>query len=172
MKAKLATVAAATIAVAACGSNNDEPVAPMFEEPVSTPDDIYESEFAPTLSMQEQLTQYAGADRVFFGFDESTLKDEAREVLRAQAEWMNQNPMVSVRVEGNCDERGTREYNLALGARRANAVRDFLVGLGVDPSRVTTISYGKDRPLDPASNELAWATNRNAHTFIVEDTFF
>lgn len=169
MKVKLASVAAATLAAAACSSNNEAPP-PVFDD--TDTQDLGFSEPAVTLSLQEQLTQYAGADRVFFDFDKATLKPEAREVLRAQADWLNQNPGVSLRVEGNCDERGTREYNLALGARRANSVRDFLVGLGVDPSRISTISYGKDRPLDPASNELAWATNRNAHTFVIEDTLF
>jgi peptidoglycan-associated lipoprotein len=73
---------------------------------------------------------------------------------------------VRVRIEGNCDERGTREYNLALGARRANSVRDFLVARGVDPSRIETISYGKEKPIDPGTGEDAWQHNRNGHTAI------
>ncbi len=168
MKVKLASMAAATIA-AACSSTPEAP--PRAFESTPEPEPIFEPAES-TLSMQEQLTQASGADRVFFDFDSFVVKPEAREVLRAHADWLNQNPGISVRIEGNCDERGTREYNLALGARRANAVRDYLVGLGVDPSRVNTISYGKDRPLDPNSNELAWATNRNARTFIMEDTLF
>ena len=87
--------------------------------------------------------------------------------LSEQAAWLQSYSDVKVQIAGNCDERGTREYNLALGARRANAVKDYLVGLGVDPSRITTISYGKERPIDPRSNEEAWALNRNAHTVIV-----
>ncbi len=87
-------------------------------------------------------------------------------MLAAQAAWLNRYGAVQVIIEGNCDERGTREYNLALGARRANSVKDFLVGHGVDPGRIHTISYGKERPIDPGAGEEAWAHDRNAHTAI------
>ena len=85
----------------------------------------------------------------------------------AQASWLNRYGAVEVRIEGNCDERGTREYNLALGDRRANSVGDFLVSHGVNPARINTISYGKERPIDPGESEEAWAHDRNAHTAIV-----
>ncbi len=87
-------------------------------------------------------------------------------MLDKQAQWLARYPQVQVRIEGNCDERGTREYNLALGARRANSVRDFLVSHGVNPARINTISYGKERPIDPGESEEAWAHDRNAHTAI------
>ena len=106
-------------------------------------------------------------DRVFFGYDRFDLTPEARSVLERQAAWLRQYPNVQILVAGNCDERGTREYNLALGARRAAASRDYLVSLGVGTNRVQTVSYGKERPLDPRSNEEAWSVNRNAHTQIV-----
>ncbi len=106
-------------------------------------------------------------DRVFFALDRSDLSGEARQVLERQAAWLQRYPNVQLLVAGNCDERGTREYNLALGARRAAAARDYLVSLGVSASRLQTVSYGKERPLDPRSNEEGWAVNRNAHSQIV-----
>ena len=106
-------------------------------------------------------------DRVFFGYDSFDLTPEARSVLERQAAWLRQYPNVNVLVAGNCDERGTREYNLALGARRAAAARDYLASLGVAQNRMETVSYGKERPLDPRANEESWSVNRNAHTQIV-----
>ncbi|MCF8505036.1 MAG: peptidoglycan-associated lipoprotein Pal [Caulobacter sp.] len=107
-------------------------------------------------------------DFVYFDLDRYDVRSDAMPVLDAQAAWLRQYPNVRVRIEGNCDERGTREYNLALGARRANAVRDYLASRGVASSRITTLSWGKERPVDPGSNEDAWARNRNGHTVIVE----
>ncbi|MDO9222931.1 MAG: peptidoglycan-associated lipoprotein Pal [Caulobacter sp.] len=107
-------------------------------------------------------------DFVYFDLDMYDIRSDAMPVLDAQAAWLRQYPNVKVRIEGNCDERGTREYNLALGARRANAVRDYLASRGVASSRITTLSWGKERPIDPGSNEDAWARNRNGHTVIVE----
>ena len=106
-------------------------------------------------------------DRVYFDFDQYGVRADAQPILAAQATWLNRYPAVQVRIEGNCDERGTREYNLALGARRASSVREFLIAHGVAPSRITTISYGKERPIDPGSGEQAWAHDRNAHSAIV-----
>ena len=105
-------------------------------------------------------------DRVYFDTDQYTVRSDAEPVLSAQAAWLNRYQQVQIRIEGNCDERGTREYNLALGARRANSAREFLVSRGVAPARITTISFGKERPLDPGEGEDAWAKNRNAHTAI------
>jgi len=105
-------------------------------------------------------------DRVFFGFDQYNLTAEARSTLQKQAAWMTANNRVQVVIEGHADERGTREYNLALGERRANAVSDYLATLGVASSRISTVSYGKERPVDPASNEIAWAKNRRGVTVI------
>jgi peptidoglycan-associated lipoprotein len=99
-------------------------------------------------------------DRVFFDFDSFQLRPEARATLEKQAEWLKQHRNVVVSLEGHADERGTREYNLALGERRANAIRDYLVALGISQNRLKTISYGKERPVDPRSADDAWVTNR------------
>ena len=95
-------------------------------------------------------------DRVFFATNESVLTTASRETLRKQATWLRKNPKVNVVLEGHADERGTREYNLALGERRANAAKDYLMTYGVSANRITVISYGKERPVDSGSNPLAW----------------
>ncbi|SEF70812.1 peptidoglycan-associated lipoprotein [Jhaorihella thermophila] len=110
--------------------------------------------------------QQAIGDRVFFAVDQSSLSDEARAVLRAQAEWLMNNPDYNALIEGHADEQGTREYNLALGARRANAVREFLISRGVAGNRITTISYGKERPVEICSDESCYAKNRRAVTVL------
>jgi peptidoglycan-associated lipoprotein len=114
---------------------------------------------------QEDLTQSAG-DRIFFDTDRNTLNPQASATLDRQSSWLQQYPQVNVWVAGNCDERGTEEYNLALGSRRANADRDYLVAHGVQRTRIETISYGKSRPIDPGSTPEAWAQNRNAITSV------
>ncbi len=108
---------------------------------------------------QEDLVVNVG-DRVFFGFDKFNLGDEARATVQRQAAWLKANPTVTVTVEGHADERGTREYNLALGERRATAVKNYLVTLGVSASRVSTISFGKERPVALGHTEAAWSQNR------------
>ncbi len=114
---------------------------------------------------QEDLVVNVG-DRVFFGFDSSDLTAESRAALEKQAAWMKKFGGVRVVLEGHCDERGTREYNLALGERRANAAKDYLVALGINPARVKTISYGKERPAALCHNESAWAQNRRSVTVV------
>jgi len=114
---------------------------------------------------QQDLEASAG-DRVFFAFDRSDISAEAREILTRQADWLRRYPNVSVTIEGHCDERGTREYNLALGERRAQAVKNVLVASGIPASRISTISYGKERPIVVGSNEEAWAQNRVAITTV------
>lgn len=99
-------------------------------------------------------------DRVFFDFDSANVTPQGAETLRKQAAWLKKYPSVTLSVEGHCDERGTREYNLALGERRASAVRDFLVGQGITANRVTTITYGKEKPEVVGSTEWAWSQNR------------
>ena len=105
-------------------------------------------------------------DRVLFDFDSSALSADAKSTLGAQAAFLKQNPAVRITIEGHCDERGTREYNLALGDRRAAAARDYLVAQGIDTARIKTISYGKERPSVIGSNETAWAQNRRAVSVI------
>ena len=103
-------------------------------------------------------------DRVFFATNESILTTKSRDTLRKQAAWLRENPSVNVVLEGHADERGTREYNLALGERRANAAKDYLMTYGVAASRISVISYGKERPVDSGSNPLAWSKNRRSVT--------
>ena len=105
-------------------------------------------------------------DTVFFAFDSSSLSAEAQAALDTQVAWLKKHDDVNVIVQGHCDDRGTREYNLALGERRANAVKQYLVSQGIDESRISTISYGKERPAVLGSNEAAWAQNRRAVTVI------
>ena len=114
---------------------------------------------------QEDLIVNVG-DRVFFGYDSSDLDSDALELLQDQVAWLKQNSNVSVTIEGHCDERGTREYNLALGEKRAQAVKNYLIGLGINPDRVSTISYGKERPAVVGSNDGAWAQNRRSVTIV------
>ncbi len=114
---------------------------------------------------QQDLEASAG-DRVFFAFDRSDISPEARQILTRQADWLRRYPNVTVTIEGHCDERGTREYNLALGERRAQAAKNVLVALGISASRISTISYGKERPAVVGSSEEFYAQNRRAVTVI------
>jgi peptidoglycan-associated lipoprotein len=111
------------------------------------------------LQQQQQLMD----EDIYFDFDQSVIRADAQEILRKKAEFLRQNPATSVVIEGHCDERGTAEYNLALGERRALAAKAFLMNLGISSSRLSTISYGEERPVDPRSNEEAWERNRRAH---------
>ena len=103
-------------------------------------------------------------DRVFFATNKSVLTTAARDTLRKQAAWLRENKNINVTVEGHCDERGTREYNLALGERRANAAKDYLMTYGISGNRIATISYGKERPVNSGSGPLAWSQNRRSVT--------
>jgi len=103
-------------------------------------------------------------DRVFFATNESILTTKSRDTLRKQAAWLRENTNVNVVIEGHADERGTREYNLALGERRANAAKDYLMTYGISADRISVISYGKERPVDPGSNPLSWSKNRRSVT--------
>jgi peptidoglycan-associated lipoprotein len=114
---------------------------------------------------QQDLEASAG-DRVFFAFDRSDISPEARQILTRQADWLRRYPNVTVTIEGHCDERGTREYNLALGERRAQAVKNVLVASGISASRMSTISYGKERPAVVGSSDESYAQNRRAVTVV------
>jgi len=120
---------------------------------------------APIPGSAEDFAVTAGGEpRVFFGYDRYDLSADARNSLRSQADWLNQYGSYTAVVEGHADERGTREYNLALAARRADSVKAFLVSQGVSPSRLTSVSYGKERPIDGRSSEAGWSRNRNGFT--------
>ncbi|MEM8742833.1 MAG: peptidoglycan-associated lipoprotein Pal [Pseudomonadota bacterium] len=135
----------------------------------NTPEETEVTPSETTTQVPENSVQYfttVVGDRVLFGFDSSSIDGIAQDTLRRQAEWLLANPAVTIVIEGHADERGTREYNLALGARRANATLQFLVGQGIDPSRITTVTFGKERPDAVCSNESCWSVNRRAVTVV------
>ena len=162
MRAKMIGWASALFVLAACAVAPPPPPPPPVG-PAGPPGGIGASGIVP--GSQQDLAATAG-DRVFFAFDRSDINAEGQQTLERQAAWLRRYPNVAVRIEGHCDERGTREYNLALGERRANAVRNVLIAAGVSASRISTISYGKERPIVVGSNEEAWAQNRVAITTV------
>ena len=174
---RLTLAALATAAVAACASHPPPPPAPVPPPPQSSdegpPPQGYETPptqsgpVGPLPGTVQDFVVNVG-ELVYFDFNASDIRPDAQPVLAGQAQWLQRYPQVRVRIEGNCDERGTREYNFALGARRADAVRSFLIAHGIAAARITTISYGKERPLDPGHDDQSWARNRNAHTAITE----
>ena len=167
MQFKFLTFIAAAFLLAACSTSSEESGgAAGGGSAATTPTTPSVSSIpGPTPGTQEHLVANVG-DRVFFDFDKSDLQPDARATVEKLAVWLNNYPAVTLVVEGHADERGTREYNLALGERRANAVRDYLVALGVSGNRLSTISYGKERPAVLGSNEESWAQNRRG-VFVV-----
>ncbi|WP_374472259.1 peptidoglycan-associated lipoprotein Pal [Phenylobacterium sp.] len=171
---RLGLVAAATLSVAACSSRpkpSFETTPPAQTQPTgptgpAQPEGVGGQQLGPVPGSTQDFTVNVG-DRVLFDFDRYDIRSDAQPILQAQAAWLRRYPSVRVRIEGNTDELGTREYNLALGARRANAVRDFLVSNGVTADRITTVSFGKEQPVDSSGTEEAQARNRNARTAIV-----
>lgn len=156
------------IAATAEGSGGDAGGVQAVNQPVTTEVAPVE-EAAVTVGPAEDTAEYFQlnvGDRVFFDFDKYNLKAEAQQTLELQAAWLRKFPQRTLIIEGHADERGTREYNLALGERRANSARDYLVSLGIDPARVQIISYGEERPVALGQNEEAWALNRRAVTVI------
>jgi peptidoglycan-associated lipoprotein len=174
---KISTAAAVLIALGACASQPEPPPpveeAPPVEQPAPPPPPpppppVVE-DLGPAPGSLEDFRVNVG-ERVYFDLNEYGLDADDQEILKLQAAWLQSYPAVRIMVAGNCDERGTREYNLALGERRASVVKDYLVSLGVDPSRIDTISYGKERPIAAGSDEASWALNRNGFTQIVSGT--
>jgi peptidoglycan-associated lipoprotein len=128
-----------------------------------------QDENANAQETEKPVTVTSSAIRtVHFAFDKYDLSDEAREILKKNAQWLKDNQNVKVIVEGHCDDRGTVEYNLALGEKRAKAVKDYYISLGIPANRIQTISYGEERPANPAENEAAWAQNRRSETNILK----
>ncbi|MBL8649550.1 MAG: peptidoglycan-associated lipoprotein Pal [Sphingopyxis sp.] len=117
---------------------------------------------------QQDFLNNVSSDRIFFGFDQYNVDAEDQATLASQAQWLQRNSAVRVLLEGHADERGTRDYNIALGERRANAAKNYLASLGVDPSRIEVISYGKERPAELGSTEEAYAKNRRAVTVVIQ----
>src|SRR5690348_10770391 len=170
---RLALIALTAASLAACASKPKPafPVQAPPPPPAAAPAPSAQPPVAPVsqapLPGSEQDFVVNVGDRVYFDFDKYNIRSDAQPILDAQSAWLKRYPAVQVRIEGNCDERGTREYNLALGARRANAVREFLVSHGVEAGRISTVSYGKEKPIDLGSGDEADQHNRNAHTALV-----
>jgi peptidoglycan-associated lipoprotein len=161
MVLRFIAVAGALLMLAACSSTPD----PGASGPGGPggPGGISSSRGGP--GSQQDLASTAG-DRVFFAYDRSDISSEAQQILQRQSQWLKRYPNVSVTIEGHTDERGTREYNLALGERRAQAVKNVLVALGIPAARVSTISYGKERPEVPHSDDQSYAQNRRGVTTV------
>jgi peptidoglycan-associated lipoprotein len=178
MRLKFTTMIAVLFVVAACATAGEEDSATSGsggEAKAAAPARVQQSQTgseqaarqAPEVApgSQQDLVANIG-DRVFFGYDKFDLQPAGRSALELQAVWLKRFPNINVTVEGHADERGTREYNLALAERRANSVKDFLVSQGIDPRRMRTISFGKERPVALGSNEGAWSQNRRGVTAV------
>lgn len=163
----MALVAAGSLALGACKTTPEElPPAPTptpAPAPAPTP-----TPTGPVPGSQEDFIASISSDRVFFDTDRYNIDSADMATLQSQARWLLRYPAKRITVEGHCDERGTRDYNLALGERRANAAKNYLVSLGVDTNRISTVSYGKERPVALGSNEEAWAQNRRAVTVTIQ----
>jgi peptidoglycan-associated lipoprotein len=163
---------AALMATTACSKKPPKelppppPAAGGDQGPASSSDQGASSTTVP--GSAADFKEKVGTDTVLFGLDSYDLDGESRAILDRQVQWLRQYPNVRITVEGHCDERGTREYNLALGDRRANSAKNYLVAQGVQATRVSTISYGKERPAAMGSDESAWAQNRRAVTVVIE----
>jgi len=129
---------------------------PVVEEPKLTEEEIY------LQKSLEEMNVEAPLQMIHFDFDKFFIRDDAKPVLEANAEWLKKFATIKIKIEGHCDERGTEEYNLALGEKRSKSTVDYLVSLGISPDRMTIISFGKSQPLDPAHNEIAWQKNRRS----------
>ena len=167
-KIAIAVTLASALALSACKKEAPEelPPPPQSTETPATPAPTPPS--GPVPGTQAHFSQaMSGRDTIYFDTDKFDIDSEDQAALRQQAQYLMQYPNVRATVEGHCDERGTREYNLALGERRANAAKNYLVSLGVPANRVTTVSYGKERPVALGSNEQAWARNRRAVTIVL-----
>ena len=172
---RLAAVGLAMTAIAACtprtpadtGAGNNIPPAGNDQYTGNGAGPVSGGNLGAAAPGSEQDFVVNVGDRVYFDLDSYAIRSEAYPRMDAQVAWLQRYPGVTVRIEGNADERGTREYNLALGARRAESIRAYLVERGVSAGRIDTISYGKERPIAAGSNEESWARNRNGHTAIV-----
>ena len=159
------------VLLSACATPKPPPPAPPASAPAAPPPErpapppVTQGPSGPVPGSIQDFVVNVG-DRIYFDYDKFDVRADAQPVLTAQAAWLARYPSVKVRIEGNADERGTREYNLALGGRRANSIKDFLTGHGVAADRIETISFGKEMPIDAGNTEEAFAKNRNGHTAI------
>ena len=161
-------IAVAIVALSACAKKRVElPPAPIGTQGDGTATAPTRPS-GPIAGSQEDFVASVSADRIFFDTDRFDVDAEDQDVLRSQSAWLAKYPSKRVTIEGHCDERGTRDYNIALGERRANSAKNFLSSLGVDAARISTISYGKERPDALGSDEASWAKNRRAVTLTVQ----
>lgn len=158
-------VAALALVVSACESTPESGAGASGSGDAATLKTIKPLPAAAPLALKDQFVVDVG-DRVFFNYDKFDIVPDQREMLNRQAAWLKKFSSVAINIEGHADERGTREYNLALGARRANAVKDYLVFQGIDAKRIKTVSYGEERPVALGSDEAAWSQNRRAVTVV------
>ena len=164
----LFTLSLILIFLTACPKKQPPPIAPTPSRISPTPTPVVKEKITPTPTISEQEIARRQFERemklvlqnIHFEFDKATLTPEARAILKKIGAWLLKHPNVVILIEGHCDERGSNEYNLALGERRAASAKAYLVSMGVSPDRIKTISYGEERPLDPRHNEEAWAKNR------------
>lgn len=163
MRMRVIGLAAVLFVLAACSTPAPAPPPGGPGGPGGPPGGLGATSIVP--GSQQDLAATAG-DRVFFEFNRSDISSEAQQILARQADWLRRYPNVAVRIEGHCDERGTREYNLALGERRAQAAKNVLVAEGIPAGRIATISYGKERPVITHSDEQSYAQNRRAVTVV------
>ena len=161
-------MATAIVALAACSKKPPAELPPAPGGDQTAPIGNGGNAGGPVKGSQADFVASVASDRIFFGLDQYDVDSEDQATLQSQAAWLQQNPQVRVTVEGHADERGTRDYNIALGERRANAAKNYLASLGIDPSRITTVSYGKERPAALGSDEASWAQNRRAVTVTVQ----
>jgi len=145
----------------------EQPPVEKVEEPVIKEPELTEEEIFMKKTLEE-INQEKPLAMIHFDYDRYNIRLDAIPVLEANAKWLKDHPTVKILIEGHCDERGTEEYNLALGEKRAKSTMDYLVSLGISPDRIRIISYGKSQPLDPGHNEVAWAKNRRAQFLIIE----
>jgi peptidoglycan-associated lipoprotein len=172
MTPTLLLVTSAALALSACAKKAPpelpKPPQDTAPTPTPTPPAPTPTPSGPRPGSQADFIASVTSDRIFFDTDKSDVDDADKPTLQSQAAWLQKNPQVRVTIEGHADERGTREYNLALGERRANSAKNYLASLGVDASRLTVISYGKERPDALGSDEASWAKNRRAVSVVVE----
>ena len=161
-------VSSAALALAACSKKAPEEIPPPPADTTTPTPTPPPAPSGPAAGSQADFLASVSSDRIYFDLDESDVDDEDRATLQSQAQWLNRYPNKRVTIEGHADERGTREYNLALGERRANSAKNYLAALGIDAARITTISYGKERPVATGSDEASWAQNRRAVTVTVD----
>ncbi len=149
-------------------SSENQPQEETFYETVQNESQAEKINEQAEAKIEEKVEEIEVKDRVLFDYDSSELKSEAKSILSTQAQWLQSDSSIKIIVEGHCDERGTREYNIALGEKRADSVRNYLVSKGVDKSRIKVVSYGKEKPEFFGSNPSVWAKNRRAVTVINE----